>query len=38
MQNISEWKMDMGEDFVREKMFKKAFLAVLLAILAQKYP
>ena len=30
--------MDMGKDFVGGKMVKKAFLAVLLAVLAQKYP
>ena len=29
MPNIFVQKMDMGQDFVREKMVKKAFLAVL---------
>ena len=38
MPNISDQKMDMGEEFVQEKMVKKSFLAVILAVLAQKYP
>ena len=38
MPNISDRKMDVGEDFVGKKMGKKAFLAVLSAVLAQKYP
>ena len=38
MPNISDRKMDVGEDFVGKKLGKNAFLAVLLAILAQKYP
>ena len=38
MPNISDRKMDMGEEFVQKKIVKKAFLAVLLAVLAQKYP
>ena len=38
MPNISDHKMDVGEDFVGKKLGKKAFLVVLLAILAQKYP
>ena len=38
MPNISGRKMDVGEDFVGKKLGKKAFLAVLLAVLAQKYP
>ena len=38
MPNISDRKMDVGEDFVGKKLGKKAFLAVLLAVLAQKYP
>ena len=35
MPSISDQKMDMGEDFVRKKMVKKAFLAVLSAVLAK---
>ena len=38
MPNISDRKMDVGEDFVGKKLDKKAFLSVLLAVLAQKYP
>ena len=38
MRNISDRKMDTGKDFVVEKMVKKAFLAVLFAVLAKKYP
>ena len=38
MSNISDRKMDVKEDFVGKKLGKKAFLAVLLAVLAQKYP
>jgi len=38
MPNISDRKMDVGEDFVGKKMVKKSFLAVLSAVLAQKYP
>ena len=38
MPNISDRKMDVGEDFVGKKMGKNAFLAVLLAVLAPKYP
>ena len=38
MLNISDRKMDVGEDFVGKKLGKKAFLAVVLAVLAQKYP
>ena len=38
MENISDRKIDMGEDFVGEKMVKKVFLAVFFSSLAQKYP
>ena len=38
MLNISDRKMDVREDFVGKKLVKKAFLAVLLAFFAQKYP
>ena len=38
MPNISDRKMDVGEDFVGKTMVKKSFLAVLSAVLAQKYP
>ena len=38
MPNILDRKRDMGEDFVQKKIVKKAFLAVLEAVLAQKYP
>ena len=35
--NILERKMEMGETFVRKKIVKKYFLAVLDTIFPQKY-
>ena len=38
MPNISDRKMDVGENFVGKKLGKKAFLAVLLAVYTHKNP